>query len=101
MIPDKIIVLGKVYKIILDEPPDNDLIDIKFIGRLNHKKGTILIDKSFAIQRQLDCLIHEMLHAISYDLELNFDEPVINRLSSALFDVLVSNNFIKLKEGEK
>lgn len=50
-------------------------------------QGTILINSGIAIQRQKQRLLHETLHIISDELELNLNEKQIMGLAAGLYSM--------------
>lgn len=80
-------VLGKSYSLrFFDQLPDSSA------GRMNPRQQVIQI----ATRRRhpdyiRDTLLHELIHAISYQIHLNLAERQVHALSAALLQVLWDN----------
>lgn len=51
----------------------------------------IVIDPNAPESRQFECLLHEIIEALNYHLELNLKHPQITALGEGLFQVLRDN----------
>ena len=94
-IPDKIIISGMEYEIILtDEPIFRD--NLRAYGHIDFENKKILIDKNLRDkQGHIQTLIHEIIHGIVYDRELNLrsdgEETIVDQLSKGLYQVIKDN----------
>ena len=76
-----ITILGKQYKIIPmahEESQGN-------MGSINRVSQIIMVDKSLAPDQYKETLIHESLHIISEELNLNIDEDTVARIAVGLY----------------
>jgi hypothetical protein len=85
-------ILGKTYNI-------KFLKDTKFeedeFGEVDFDKMEISINVEKGTDHQRDTVVHEILHAIDYDMKLNLSEKQVRSLACAVYQVLKSN--IKLR----
>ena len=94
-IPDKIIISGMEYEVILtDEPIFMD--NLRAYGHIDFENKKILIDKNIRDkQGHIQTLIHEIIHGIVYDRELNLrsdgEETIVDQLSKGLYQVIKDN----------
>lgn len=91
--PKSIKIFGVNYKI--NTIDDNNVLDSRNDGCLNFRKQAIYISKNYPIEQQYKILLHEILHAISNDLFLNFDEQLTEQLATSLFAVLSDNKLLR------
>jgi len=88
-------VLGKTYTI---KRFDFDKLvqHSELLGSVSHSKQEIqLHNNDVCSENQEETLLHEILHIISRELKLEFNEDTINRLSIGIFSVLKDNELIK------
>ncbi|WMM24064.1 hypothetical protein RBU61_14185 [Tissierella sp. MB52-C2] len=91
-LPDKIVISGMEYKVIItDEPLFCD--NIRAYGHINFDKKQILIDKTLRdSQGHIQTLIHEIIHGIVYDREINLkhddEETIVDQLAKGLYQTL-------------
>ena len=76
-----IIILGKTYRII----PMNHEECQGNMGSINREKQIIMVNKDLAIDQYKETLIHESLHIISEELNLNLDEDTVARIAVGLY----------------
>jgi hypothetical protein len=85
-------VLGKIYKV-------KFLKDKKFeeqeFGIFFPDDQEIWINLEKGIDHRKDSVIHEILHAVSYDLNLKLNENQVRHLGCAIFQVLRTNQKIR------
>ena len=80
-------ILGYDYKVILTDA--GALTDKS--GVLDVGKQEIRIDASLASEQQISTLIHEVIEALSYHLELKLKHPAIMGLEAGLYQCLRDN----------
>ena len=110
MQPNKVNILGKEYKIIyVDNPAEVDVQKRESLwGQVDYWTRTIRVYRNERTLGDIwETLIHEILHAIDSELELelfsNKDKEKhknCGRIGIALADVLLRNNWLKI-ENEK
>lgn len=95
----KIIILGHEYSLEYDPnwSRENDAS-----GSCCCNTMRIVIDSSHPDSRQRSTLIHELLEAIDFELEIKLEHSQITRLETGLFQVLTQNpeliNLLALKK---
>ncbi|WP_196600522.1 hypothetical protein [Pectinatus frisingensis] len=89
MIPTKIKILGHEYHIIFD----NDYIEKSGgnTGQCNNYRNEIHICSKLPESSQNEILIHEIIEALDYRLELNLEHHKICALGESLNQVLCDN----------
>jgi hypothetical protein len=91
-------IVGKRYKLIYDEKSED-------CGQCDDNKQQITIKKSMPSDLELDTIIHEVTHAIDYQMNLELTERQVHGVGTGLAAVLIDNQkFIdylsKLVKGE-
>jgi len=94
-IPDKIIISGMEYKVKLEEKPlfcDNQ----RAYAHIDYNNKEISIDRGLQdTQGQQQSLLHEILHGIVYDRELDFkndgEETIVDQISKGLYQLIKDN----------
>jgi hypothetical protein len=89
-IPKSIKIGGRTYSIEISNDL-NDKAPEPSMAVVNHMKQQIFIDKDLIPEQRETALLHEILHAISTNYSLDFEEETIRRLESALYQVLKDN----------
>lgn len=89
-------ILGSYYDVEyvddLRDPDDKHKLD----GRITESNHTIKIDKNLDYQGQLQSLLHEDVHAISWEYAIGDPEKFVRLISSGFFTLIVDNpEFIK------
>lgn len=69
----------------------------KSMGFCIFEDNLIEINNSMDIERQKQTIIHEMVHAMFFEMGLEDDEDVVNRLGIVLHQVLKDNDFSWVK----
>lgn len=64
--------------------------DVLF-GEIDFGLLQIKIGNKYPIVRQRQALLHECIHAISYEHQLGFNEKMIERLSNAIYAFMIDN----------
>ena len=82
-------VLGKTYSI--TEFEGDEAEHDETAGKFSWQRGRIWIRKRQTADAKLDCFIHEILHILATDLDLNLDESGITRLAAGLAAILLEN----------
>jgi len=79
----KIQILGKDYKV--------EYVDSKSLGGAYGdcctKKAYIRINRENTKQHQEDTLLHEVVHIISDEMDLELTEPQVRRLATVLYSI--------------
>lgn len=88
-IPEEIKILGHTYKVTL---VDGYVTREANTGRCNSYLNEIHIAGEVVSSNQNEILLHEILEALDYRLELDINHPRIAVLSEALYQVLKDNN---------
>ena len=89
----KLKILGHNYEVILDPKLD---FDSRKVGECHTGDNWIKICSIYKRSRQEEALIHEIIEAINYHLELELEHPKISSLSEALYQVLKDNKLLKI-----
>lgn len=61
-------------------------------GQFEEKSRTIRINTDFDERAQMETLLHELLHYIEKEFDLEIDETIIRLCSHNLYSVIVQNN---------
>ncbi len=81
-------ILGHDYEIRNDP---NVYLENDTVGQVCFRGLWIKLDSSAPITRYEEALLHEIIEALNYHLELKLDHEVLTALSEALFAVLDDN----------
>lgn len=93
-------IMGKTFKVeYLDF--DKALQGSRMDGSSNKVKQSIQVDSTAHREYQESTLLHEILHMISYDLNLNLDETVVCQLETSLYQVFKDNGLFASDETLK
>lgn len=90
--PKVIKVMGKNYhiKFVATSP-----IAHENLGQCDHKKMLICIEEDQVPVEELDTVIHEVLHAIWYQMSIGEgpmeEEPIVRRTANGLLQVILDN----------
>lgn len=60
-------------------------------GRIIYGEDKIMISTKHPIQRQLQALLHENLHAIADEYGFDYDEDEVNAWGNAIFALIIDN----------
>lgn len=90
--PKIIKVMGKDYGLkFIDVSP----IEHANLGQCDHKKMLICIQEEQVPVEELDTVIHEILHAIWYQMSIGEgpmeEEPIVRRTANGLLQVILDN----------
>ena len=77
-------IVGKRYKIIIKE-------EFEDCGQCDDAKQTLTIQKGMPKDLELDTLIHEITHAIDYQMDLKMNERQVHGVGTGLAAVLMDN----------
>lgn len=93
--PSKINISGMEYEVILSEEPIFSRTSRAY-GHIDFDNKQILIDKSLRdSQGHMQTLLHEIVHGIVYDRELDFkvdsEETIVDQLANGIYQVLKDN----------
>ena len=89
-------ILGYEYTIERRE----DVHSLDAFGKMNAKAQSIPIANDLAPEQQQSTLLHEIIEALSYHLDLKLKHSTIMSLESGLYQVLVDNGIDLSKLGE-
>ena len=78
-------IVGKRYKLIYDAKMQDDC------GQCDDNKQTITIKKEMPSDLELDTIIHEVTHAIDYQMNLDMSERQVHGVGAGLAAVLIDN----------
>lgn len=81
-------ILGYNYKIVNTE----DLYNLESFGKLSAKLQEIKISKDLHKEAKISTLLHEIIEALNFHLELGLDHRTITSLEAGLFQVFKDNN---------
>ncbi len=95
----------------------SSVYDIEYVDNIQKKNGEIFGDvdwdklkiriaTKFPNQRQLQTILHESIHVIEHEYQIKFDEQIIERLSNAIYALIIDNKelfkeIINAKKEEK
>lgn len=85
-------ILGKTYRVVY---VDGGKEPEKLIGKLGmtlYNTQTIYIDEDLAPEQIIDCFFHEVFHVFNTEMQLEFKEKTIVRLSTAITDFIINNS---------
>jgi hypothetical protein len=90
--PKSIRVMGKLYKLrFIPTSP----IEHNNLGQCDHKKMLITIEDDQIPVEELDTVIHEILHAIWYQMSIGEgpmeEEPLVRRTANGLLQIILDN----------
>jgi hypothetical protein len=85
----KVKILGYTYPVIFSPPAE--VGGMTEAGRMNPMKQIILIDPTASMQARESTLIHEIIEALNYHLELGLEHKTVMQLETALYAVLKDN----------
>lgn len=91
-IPDKLKILGHEYAVKIIDLNETDTFG-------NHNMNTLIIrlNRNKADSQIQSTLLHEIIEAINYNMEIELEHPQISALEAGLYQVLKDND---LKFGE-
>ncbi len=85
---DKISIMGVSYKVV--EVPGG--LEPDHLGDISESESTIRIRKGVAPQAQVSTILHEILHACLWSVNLDSSEATVVPLSNVLYSVLLMEN---------
>ena len=94
-------VLGKEYKLVWYDSHPVPTEDLNLYGKCEWATSTIYINQTLDMDRTLDTLIHETIHAIRAEMDVTLQERDIIGLASGLQCFLKDNFHLKLKPWVK
>lgn len=77
-----------------DHPELNDDSGKSYYGTISHETNEIFVRTGTTMDRKKEVVLHEVLHAISVELDLGLKEKQISRLTHGLFSAGI---FVNLK----
>lgn len=97
-IPKTLKVKNRTYKVRLFEEIDNG----KLAGLVDFDDKEIHVATDFGYGESESTLIHEMLHAISYEYGFDLSEPKVLALEEAIYKTFLKNGWeITIKTAKK
>jgi hypothetical protein len=81
-----------------------DSRNVELFGKIVVSKQKIFVDSKIHKQKQLQAILHEGIHSISYEYGIEMEENINERLSNAFYAFMLDNKeFIKeiIKDGIK
>lgn len=70
-------------------------------GMVDHGKATIELNDSNSTERDIQTLLHEIVHVIDEQRGLSLSEEQVDKLAYGILDLIRTNDaFIKLIKGE-
>lgn len=95
-IPQKVNIGGIIYKVkLISGTPKNDLQERNYLGRIDHCKCEITLEKDADKQVIESTFIHEIAHGLEYKFKMEIAEDDIDRIANGFYQVLKENNFLK------
>lgn len=61
-------------------------------GEIKYDDEVIRISKKFSLKQQAATILHEVLHGIDEDREIDLTEKQVSQISIGLFDVMAKNS---------
>jgi hypothetical protein len=83
-LPSSVVVLGKVYSIIKSD-------HIEECGLTEPHECKIWISTNISPQQMKDTLLHELVHAIDYEMHLGMKERQVHCVATGILDMLNRN----------
>lgn len=93
MVIEKLKILGHEYTVTDDL---NIQVDDGQVAQINMRSLEIRIGAHLPSSREDEALLHEIVEALNYHLELKLEHRTINQLSEGLFQVLKDNGLLKI-----
>lgn len=89
-IPESIKVAGKSYKIVKTKHPIT-IDGLECYGKISFENSEIELSETLQdVQERLITFLHELLHAICHDRDIEQDEKIIDSIAKGLYDVLTN-----------
>lgn len=83
-LPKKVRIVGKTYKIVAKKK-------LRLYGHCSNHRMKIKVETRNAREQVQDTLLHEILHALSFNLKLKLKERQVHPLAAGLLQVLWDN----------
>jgi hypothetical protein len=83
-IPKKIKVIGKTYTV-------SENTEMDHWGRCTYGKILISYDPNQHATQLKDTILHEVIHAVEYSMQLDMDEKQVHAMSTGILAVLLDN----------
>jgi Zn-dependent peptidase ImmA (M78 family) len=91
-IPDSVKIGPRVFRV---EQPQNVVDGADNLwGKCEHSAGVIYVAARLSQDQQAVTLLHEVIHALDHQYDLNLKESQVRRLSYALMSFLKDNSFL-------
>lgn len=88
--PGTIRIIGKYYTVTVDTI-NSDLVSNNQLGQARNAQCKLLLDSNQDQQQMRDTLLHEVIHAIDYSLNLRMKERQVHALAAGLLATLREN----------
>lgn len=90
-IPDEIKIGGHVLKIKIREYDEG----FTSSGRIHSRQGFIILNSDLIQTKKISTLIHEAIHEICWQAEIELTETITSVLAEGLYQILSDNKFLK------
>ena len=102
-IPKKLKIIGFDWKIITGKKSDDVAYEGNCFGATHHGTQKIFLDKDTTEQNREKTFIHEIFHALWWqmglqkrkDIEQNLEEEIVHTLAQGFYQVLKDNKLLK------
>ncbi|MCF6466354.1 hypothetical protein [Clostridium sp. Cult2] len=104
-IPEAITISGVEYKVVVSDEPIF-LNNLRAYGEIDYNKKEINIDETLQDEQgQFQTFLHEIIHGIVYDRELDLkndeEETIVDQISKGLYQVIKDNPEIFTEKKEE
>ena len=91
-------ILGKTYEICYS-PIDEELSADTKLGKCDWTTGKIYAQTELKDDVLFDVVLHEIIHALNFDMEIGLEEKQINTIASGLQAVIMDNFELLPRQG--
>ena len=91
----KVTIVGMPYRVLQGADEETEGV----YGRINHTRQVIVMNDTYQGARAEETLLHEVLHAVSYELSLKLSESMVTRISQGLYSAGVRATMEPAEEG--
>ena len=93
----KIKILNRFYDLSISPQVLNLPSDTNW-GIIDHTKGEITLNNKVNLALKFETLLHECIHSIDNQLELDIDEKLTSKLACGMYSIINDNDWIAIKE---
>jgi Zn-dependent peptidase ImmA (M78 family) len=99
MLPETVIILGKTYRIVYVDVPDDHKPLLTANGSVNTLRQRIVVNLTKDRQDTIDTILHEIGHAIcdELDLDIHNTHKEYGQFITVLADVLTRNGLLHIQ----